>query len=121
MFLPMDYAIQLQLLGGVWIIQTVPAVVGGLFTRWFYGSALTLGWLAGMASGTAMVASLKFATSTYPLKLGGVTIPGYAALYSLILNLLVATVITIALRATGIRQPPDQTSPEDYHGGPETS
>ena len=119
MFLPMDYAIQLQLLGGVWIIQTAPAVVGGLFTRWFYGSALTLGWLAGMIVGTAMVASLKFATSTYPLHVGNLTIPGYAALYSLILNVIVATVATLAMRASGLTQPADRTQPADYYGGPD--
>ncbi len=35
-FLPLQYAINLQLLGGVWIIQIFPAVVFGLFTRWFH-------------------------------------------------------------------------------------
>src|SRR5262249_12071203 len=34
-FLPTSYAIQLQLLGGVWIIQTLPAVLIGIYTRWF--------------------------------------------------------------------------------------
>jgi SSS family solute:Na+ symporter len=119
-FLPTQYAIQLQLLGGVWIIQTLPAVVIGLFTRWFHGRALTLGWLAGMVTGTAMVASLHFATSTYPLRLGRLTVPGYAALYSLIVNLLVSTACTMVMKAIGLRQPADQTMPEDYHGGPET-
>jgi SSS family solute:Na+ symporter len=118
LFLPTQYAIQLQLLGGVWIIQTFPSVIVGLFTRWFHGRALTLGWLAGMASGTAMVASLKFATSTYPLHIGGVTIPGYAALYSLIVNLIVAAAATIAMNAMGMAQPADQTQPADYLGGP---
>jgi SSS family solute:Na+ symporter len=119
-FLPMQYAIQLQLLGGVWIIQTLPAVVIGLFTRWFYGRALTLGWLAGMVAGTAMVASLHFASTTYPLKVGPVTMPGYAALYSLILNLSVAAGATMVMQALGATRPADQTSPADYHGGPET-
>jgi SSS family solute:Na+ symporter len=120
LFLPTQYAIQLQLLGGVWIIQTFPAVVIGLFTRWFHGRALTLGWLAGMATGTAMVASLHFATSTYPLRLGGLTVPGYAALYSLIVNLSVSAVCTLVMSALGVHQPADQTAPGDYHGGPET-
>ncbi|HEY4038426.1 MAG TPA: sodium:solute symporter, partial [Burkholderiaceae bacterium] len=30
-----QYAIQMQLLGGIWIIQTLPAVVFALYTRWF--------------------------------------------------------------------------------------
>jgi SSS family solute:Na+ symporter len=120
-FLPTQYAIQLQLLGGVWIIQTLPAVFIGLFTRWFYGRALTAGLLAGLTVGTAMVASLKFASSTYPLQIGDLTIPGYAALYSLIVNLVVATLVTIVMRAMGATMPPDETKPEDYHGGPETA
>src|ERR671933_1578839 len=33
LFLPNKYAIDLQLLGGVWILQTLPAIVFGLFTR----------------------------------------------------------------------------------------
>ena len=119
-FLPTQYAIQLQLLGGVWIIQTFPAVVIGLFTRWFQGRALTLGWLAGMIVGTGMVASLHFASSIYPLRLGGLTVPGYAALYSLIVNLAVAAAATVAMNALGVVRPLDQTAPEDYHGGPET-
>ena len=97
-----------------------PALVGGLFTRWFYGPALTAGWLAGMIAGTSMVASLGFATSTYPLHIANATIPGYAALYSLILNLIVSVSTTIVMRMIGLVQPPDQTSAEDYHGGPET-
>ena len=55
LLLPAQYAIELQLLGGVWIIQTFPAIVVGLFTRWFRGRAMTLGWLAGMTTGTWMV------------------------------------------------------------------
>jgi len=31
--LPHDYAIQLQLLGGIWIIQLLPAILLGLYTR----------------------------------------------------------------------------------------
>src|SRR6185312_16923601 len=30
--LPLTYAIQLQLMGGIWIIQTLPAIVLGLYT-----------------------------------------------------------------------------------------
>ena len=32
-FVPTQYAIQLQLLGGIWISQTVPTVVFGLYTN----------------------------------------------------------------------------------------
>jgi solute:Na+ symporter, SSS family len=118
--LPVQYAIQLQLLGGVWIIQTLPAIVIGLFTRWFRGRALTLGWLTGMIVGTGMVASQQFQSSIYPLHVANLTVPGYAALYSLAANLAVAAVATVVMTAAGAVRPPDQTEPSDYHGGPET-
>jgi SSS family solute:Na+ symporter len=31
---PTQYAIYLRLLGGIWIIQTLPAVILGAYTRW---------------------------------------------------------------------------------------
>lgn len=97
-FLPLQYAIQLQLLGGVWIIQTLPTVVFGLFTRWFHRWALLSGWLAGKAYGTWMVGTRGFNSTIYPLHLGSLIVPGYAALYSLIGNFAIATVLTLALR-----------------------
>jgi len=45
-------AINFQLLGGIWILQTFPALVGGLFTRWFHRWALIGGWAVGMVYGT---------------------------------------------------------------------
>src|SRR6201989_1674814 len=54
LFLPTQYAIQLQLLGGIWIIQTLPAVMLGVYTRWFNDWALFVGWAAGTLAGTAM-------------------------------------------------------------------
>ena len=44
---PTTYAIDLQLLGGVWILQTFPAIVVGLYTRWFHRWALLAGWAVG--------------------------------------------------------------------------
>ena len=113
-FLPEQYAIQLQLLGGVWIIQTLPALVIGLYTRWLHHWALALGWVAGMAVGTGMVAAQDFKTSIYPLHLGALTVPGYAALYSVIVNLVVAIVFTAIFGAFKARAGNDETSPDDY-------
>src|SRR5690606_30019136 len=48
LLVPQQYAIQLQLLGGIWIIQTVPAIVGGIYTRWLDHRALLLGWAVGI-------------------------------------------------------------------------
>src|SRR5208282_3943616 len=85
-FIPFQYAIQMQLLGGVWIIQTLPAVMLGLFTRIFNGWALLIGWAAGTVLGTAMAAAVNF-TAVYPLHILGETIPCYIAVSSLAVNL----------------------------------
>ena len=53
-FAPTQYAIQLQLLGGIWIIQTLPSVMLGVYTRWFNDWALFVGWAVGTVAGTAM-------------------------------------------------------------------
>jgi solute:Na+ symporter, SSS family len=37
------FSINLQLLGGVWIRQTFPAIVVGRYTRWCHGWALVIG------------------------------------------------------------------------------
>ena len=45
-------AINFQLLGGVWILQTMPTLVFALYTRWFHRWALLAGWAVGMVYGT---------------------------------------------------------------------
>jgi len=70
----------------------------GVYTRWFNDWALLIGWAIGMFVGTFMAASVNF-SATYPLAIGGFTVPGYAALYAVVLNLVVAAVLTPALRA----------------------
>ena len=98
-----QFAIELQLLGGVWILQVLPAVVGGLFTRFFDGSALLWGWLAGMIAGTAMEASLGLKTSIFPFHAGGSVYGVYAALPALALNLLFAAGFSLAANKTAGR------------------
>jgi SSS family solute:Na+ symporter len=111
-FVPLKFAIYLQLLGGVWIIQTLPAVIIGLFTRWFHDKALFAGWLVGLVGGTAMAWSQSF-SPIFPLAVAGWTIPCYTAFLSLLLNLAVATLLTPVFVATGARGS-DETSAEHY-------
>jgi len=113
-FVPTQYAIYLQLLGGVWIIQTLPAVIVGLYTRWFDDWALLLGWAVGIASGTWMAVAVNFGAA-YPLKIAGFSMPGYTALYTVILNLIVAVVLTPVFRAIAGGAPADETAAADYH------
>jgi solute:Na+ symporter, SSS family len=115
LFVPTQYAIQLQLLGGIWIIQTLPAVILGAYTRWFNDWALLIGWVVGIVAGTAMAVAVNL-TPTYPLAIGGWTFPGYAAFYTVILNLVVAIVLTPVLNAMQAqRTPVDETVAADYH------
>jgi solute:Na+ symporter, SSS family len=96
-----QFAIELQLLGGVWILQLLPAVVGGLFVRFLQGPALLWGWFAGMAAGTAMVGSLGLRSSTYPFHIAGHIYGVYAALPALAVNLVVAGLGSVLLKTEG--------------------
>jgi SSS family solute:Na+ symporter len=114
LFVPTKYAIQLQLLGGIWIIQTLPAVMLGVYTRWFNAWALLVGWAVGTFAGTAMAVAANL-TPAYPLSIGGYTFPGYSAFYTVILNLLLASVLTPLFNAmSGGRAPADATLAADY-------
>ena len=92
--LPLTYAIQLQLLGGLWMTQLFPAVVIGAFTRWMRPWPLLAGWAAGMMWGTWMVASMGLKSSVYPLQIFGQTYAMYAAIPALLLNLAVSASLT---------------------------
>jgi solute:Na+ symporter, SSS family len=98
-----------QLLGGIWILQTLPAVYLGLYTRWFNRWALLVGWAAAMIMGTTLfiVAGNK---PSYPV-LG---VPLYTAVSALVLNLLLAIVLTPIFEAIGARRGHDITAPTDY-------
>ena len=113
LFVPTQYAINLQLLGGAWIIQTLPIVVIGLYTRWLHRWALAIGWAVGMTLSSWMVVSQQF-KPTFPLHLGDWTLPGYSAFYSVLLNLVLAILFTWVFRAAKLSEAPDATVPADY-------
>jgi solute:Na+ symporter, SSS family len=108
--LPTKYAIDLQLLGGVWILQTLPAVAIGLYTRWLDARAMLVGWAAGMAVGTWMAVDLDFKGSVY--KVFGIN--AYEGLWALALDLAIAVVLTAILRAARAGDSADETMPDDY-------
>jgi SSS family solute:Na+ symporter len=109
-----SYAIVLQLLGGIWITQTLPTIVFGPFVRWFHPKALLTGWLAGMVCGTGMAWSQSLKSAIFPLHIGGKTIAAYAAIDALIVNLVVAAALTVVLESLGIDHGSDETVPADY-------
>ena len=113
--LPLDYAIQLQLLGGVWMSQTLPAVLIGLYTRWLNAWALLCGWAVGIGMGTWMVMLTGFKSATYTLAVFGVTIPAYAAIFGLIANIAVSIVLTVVINTVdAVPNLRDNTVPADY-------
>lgn len=112
--IPLKYAIYLQTLGGIWILQTGPAIIGGLWTRWFHKKALLIGWAVGMAWGTYMAYTLKFASSIYPLHIFGRVELGYAAVWSVIANLILVVVLSAIFNAAKLPSGVDKTSASDY-------
>jgi SSS family solute:Na+ symporter len=55
LFIDPQFSIDLQLIGGVLILQTLPAVAIALYTRWFHRWGLIAGWAVGMAWGLIML------------------------------------------------------------------
>lgn len=96
LFLPTQYALDLQLLGGLWILQTLPALVFGLYTRWFRAESLLLGWAVGIGWGswTAWSNGLKPLAS---IALGGTNHTFYVGLGALLLNIAVAAVVSLVM------------------------
>lgn len=123
--LPKDFAINPQLLGGIWILQTLPAIVIGLYTRWFHRHALLIGWAVGMLWGTIAAyekpvvgkPDSHFGGSVGPLEVFGVQLSDnliYFGITALVLNLLLAVVLTLVFRAMGVAEGQDDTRPADY-------
>ncbi|SDZ04744.1 solute:Na+ symporter, SSS family [Micromonospora pattaloongensis] len=123
-FLDPQFSIDLQLIGGVIILQTLPAVALGLYTRWFHRGALIAGWAAGMGLGMWMLYQIPnpaakrahFGGSAFPLEKFGFDTPRtvYVGLVAVLVNLLVAAVLTLALRAAKVPEGVDGTTPADY-------
>jgi len=108
------YAIQLQLLGGIWMCQTLPSVLLALYTRYCHPMALLAGWAAGLISGTWMVSQLAFKSSTFTISLLGIEFPAYAAVTALLLNLAVSYGVTFVMNLVSKPVRHDETKPEDY-------
>jgi SSS family solute:Na+ symporter len=98
---PSMYAIQLQLLGGIWILQLLPGFLSGLYGWRLRTPALLAGWATGMLLGSGMAWSLQLKSSIYALHVLGHTYAVYAALPAVLANLAVVGVWTVVGGATG--------------------
>jgi SSS family solute:Na+ symporter len=125
LFVKQTYAIQFQLLGGIWIVQTFPAIVTGLYTRWFHRWALVIGWAVAMVFGTIAAYRLPapgepgthFGASADTVPIIGHTV--YIGLTGLVINLVVAALLTLLFRAFKVPGGPDETRPHEYVADPE--
>jgi SSS family solute:Na+ symporter len=98
--LPTQFALDLQLLGGLWILQTLPALVFSLYVSWFRAPALLAGWAVGFVAGSAIAWSdgLK---PLHTLTLGDAKFTLYTGLLALAVNIVVAVVVNAALSLGG--------------------
>ena len=109
-----DFAIVLQLLGGIWIIQTLPAVLIGLYTRWLNSWALLIGWGVGIWLGTWMVVQVQFKAAPFSLWIGTLQVPAYPAFWALLANLAVALTLTLLFNLVAQPEQRDDTVAADY-------
>ena len=114
--LPKTFSINLQLLGGVWILQTFPMLVGGLYTRWFHRFALIPGWLAGMAYGTIAAYNTSSPTASHWASSSDIVFGFsiYIGISAFVLNLVISVLLTMVLRAFKVPEGPDETLPHQF-------
>jgi solute:Na+ symporter, SSS family len=115
-----SFAIEFQLIGGVVIIQILPPVVLGLYTRWYHRWALAIGWLVGMGLSVYMLwvtpskTATHFGSASFAFKTWGfdtkMTI--WTGIVGVLANLIVATALTPLLGR--LPRGRDETSPADY-------
>ncbi|WP_206784346.1 monocarboxylate uptake permease MctP [Amycolatopsis sp. MtRt-6] len=127
-----QFSIDLQLIGGVLILQTLPAVALALYTRWFHRWGLIAGWVVGIGWGLIMLygipnpANGKLHFGGSALSLGNLSLFGwhpfagspvqiYVGFVALIGNLVVAAIVTVIARKMKVFNGTDDTEPEDYH------
>jgi SSS family solute:Na+ symporter len=119
--LPHTFSINLQLLGGIWILQLAPMLIAGLFTRWFHRWALLAGWFAGEIYGTIAAYKVSNPTTSHWAASSDIVFGHsiYIGISALILNLIVAVVLTVIMRVTRVPAGTDETLPHEYTIDPE--
>lgn len=96
--LPTQFALDLQLLGGIWILQTLPALVFGLYTNWFRAPALLAGWFVGFFGGTYLVWDANW-KPLHVVGFGDGQFTIYTGLLALAANIAVACIINVLVPA----------------------
>jgi SSS family solute:Na+ symporter len=120
-----QFSINLQLIGGVIILQALPSVFIGLYTRWPHRAGLLAGWAAGMGTGVAMLYvtanpaanQAHWGGSAFALShLGFHTTQSlYTGFIAVVINLLVTAIVTLAAKALRVPDGTDETAAADYY------
>ncbi len=92
LFLPTKFALDLQLLGGVWIVQTLPSMAFGLWSRWFRAPALLTGLVVGLGVGSYL-AIADGVKPVHTLIFGDTGYTVYTGLLALVINIVVTVVV----------------------------
>jgi solute:Na+ symporter, SSS family len=119
-----EFSIDLQLIGGVIILQTLPALVLGIWRTFAHRWALLAGWAAGLTAGLVMLYDTPnpatgkehFGGAQYALSNFGIDtdVTLYTGIIALALNLLIVVIGSFVLRALGAPDGEDVTRDEDY-------
>lgn len=119
---PTRLAINLQHVGNVWIIQTLPAVFLGLFTGWFHRRALIIGLLGGLFVGTWMLFAQDLLSPTWSpvvsVSFLNMQMPLYAAVPGLVVNLVLCVGLTLVFRVLGVSNGRDYTTLTEFETHP---
>jgi solute:Na+ symporter, SSS family len=115
-----SFSIDLQLLGGVWILQLAPMLITGLYTRWLHRWALLIGWAAGMVYGTVAAYNVKSPTISHwatssDIVFGHTVYIGFTAT---VINIVVTLVLTLIFHAARVPAGTDETLPHQYTADP---
>jgi SSS family solute:Na+ symporter len=106
--------------GNVWIIQTLPAVFLGLYTNWFHRRALILGLLGGLFVGTSMLFAQNLLSPSWSpvVVMSFLNMPLYAAVPSLIVNVVLCVGLTPVFRLLGVVDGHDYTTVTEFETRP---
>ncbi|MDQ1496655.1 MAG: solute:Na+ symporter, family [Actinomycetota bacterium] len=123
LFVDVQFALDFQLIGGIIIIQILPAVVLGLYTRWFHRWALLAGWAVGIATSVWMLWYVPnpltnhkhFGGAQWALSHIGMNTKAaiWIGIPTVVINLIVATLLTLLF--SRLPRGVDATNADDYH------
>jgi len=127
--LPQQFSTDFQAIGGMIVLQTIPAVFFGLLTGWFHRGALIIGMVVGLGYATYMwyntphystdlksIVRPHFGGQLYPVAKWGIDSKAqvYIGLAALVVNLVIVIVATAILKLLRVPAGTDHTRPDDY-------